>query len=237
MNNAIVTKRRGAQRPKGKRMSKGQGTAEAVGTYAGDAWSLAKRTAYGLNEIRKLINIETKFCDTILTSTPQGTTGNAYCISELAQGLTSTNRVGDSVRIQHLEIRGRVVVNAAATTSLVRVLVVRDLDGYGTAPTPADVLATTGAVSAPLSPENFQKRERFSILYDEVFALQSVLSSGTASIPFYFATAHQGHVLYLGQTGVAASDGKGSVYVMCVSDEGTNTPSLAFYSRMLFTDD
>jgi len=226
-------KRRGGK----PRRNKGKGTGDAVGQYASDAWSLAKRTATGLNEIRKLINIETKFCDTNISSSTQNTTGNAYCISQLAQGLQSTNRVGDSIRIQHIEIRGRVVISTAATTSLMRVLVVRDLDGYGTAPTPADVLETVGVVGAPLAPEKFQKRERFSILFDELFALQSGSSSGTSSAPFYFATSHQGHVLYLGTAAASASDGKGSVYVMAVSDEGTNLPTIAFGSRILFTDD
>jgi len=116
-------------------------------------------------------------------------------------------------------------------------MIVRDLDGYGTAPSPADVLELTAVVSAPLSPVKFNKRERFSVLFDEVLTVQSASSTGIASIPFYFSSAHSGHVLYLGTTAAAASDGKGSVYVVCVSDEATNTPTMAFFSRILYTDD
>jgi hypothetical protein len=220
-----------------RRRSAGRPQINAVGQYASDAWSLAKRTAVGLNEIRKLINIETKFIDTNQTSVGINTTGTMFPITQLAQGLTSTNRVGDSIRIQHLEVRGRVVINNTASTSLIRVMVVRDLDGYGSAPAVSDVLEVNGSVGAPLSPEKFQKRERFSILYDELIALQGSSTTGTASVPFSFSSSHQGHVLYLGTTASAASDGKGSVYVLAVSDEGTNTPGIAFISRVLFTDD
>jgi hypothetical protein len=196
---------------------------------------LAKRTATGLNEIRKLINIETKFHDLVTTSFSVGTTGAVYCLSQTAQGLTSTDRVGDSIKLQHIEIRGRIVCNPSAPQSLVRILILRDLDGYGTAPTYADVCEYNAQVSAPLSPRKFNKRDRFSVLYDDLVALQA--TTGDSSIPFAFSTAHGGHVLYLGTTAAAASDGKGSVYFMVVSDESTNTPTVAFVSRILYTDD
>lgn len=221
------------------RKTKSRGKPDAVGQYASDAWSLAKRTASGLNEIRKLINIETKFLDTQQSSTTISTTGTVFPVSEIAQGLTSTTRVGDSIRLQHFELRGRCTISATANTSLLRLLVVRDLDGYGTAPTVTDILETaTPAVSAPLAPYRFNKRQRFSILFDELFGLVgSAAYDGNSEEVFSFMTSHQGHILYLGATAAAASDGKGSVYVVAVSDEGTNTPSIAFTSRILFTDD
>jgi hypothetical protein len=228
----IVTrnKRRNAARSKTSRKP------DAVGQYASDAWSLAKRTAYGLNEIRKLINIETKFLDTVQVSTAIGTTGVVFSISSIAQGLTSQTRVGDSLKIQHIEVKGRINVNPAASNSVVRVLVFRDLDGYGTAPTGADVMELDAAVSAPLSPYKFRNLQRFSILYDELMEVQGIVQ-GTAGIPFSYSSSHAGHILYLGTASAAASNGKGSLYVLCVSDEATNAATLAFYSRVLFTDD
>jgi hypothetical protein len=224
-----------------KRGRKGRrGTAkrtDGVGQYASDAWSLAKRTAYGLNEIRKLINIETKFVDTVSGLAAATQSGVVTCVSQLAQGLTSTDRVGDSIRLQHIEVRGTIIINAAATNTTVRVLVFRDLDGYGTAPTGADVLENVGGTVAPNSPYRFNRRERFSILYDEMFQVQSILAQGTSSAAFYYSSAHEGHVKYLAATASAAANGKGSVYVMAISEEPTNTPTYDFYSRILFTDD
>ncbi len=231
MSSALVTRNKRRNNKKG-----GRPKPDAVGQYASDAWSLAKRTAVGLNAIRKLINIETKFLDTIQTSTTINQTGSMIPISEIAQGLTSQTRVGDSIRIQHIEVRGRCNVNPVAGNTLMRVLVVRDLDGYGTAPTTSDVLEYAAAVSAPISPEKFNKRERFSILYDEIFTLSGT-TQGVATLPFSFSSTHQGHIMYLGTTAAAASDGKGSMYIVSVSDETTNAPSLAFVSRIQFTDD
>lgn len=232
MPTTVVTRRR-----RGGKGRRGKGSAGDVGQYASDAWSLAKRTAYGLNEIRKLINIETKYIPHWYEPTQLDQTGVMYSLSMVAQGLTSTTRVGDSIRIQHLELRGSVLLNSADSVTNVRVMVVRDLDGYGTAPTPADVLETTQSPAAPFSPVRFSRKERFSILYDELFALQSAATGGTCSQVFSFSTVHQGHVLYLGTTAQASSDGKGSVYVLAVSDEATNKPYLSFYANLLFTDD
>jgi len=213
-------------------------SSDPVGQYASDAWSLAKRTAVGLNEIRKLINIETKFYDYTTTATSVPNTGVVASITQMAQGLTSTTRVGDSIRLQHMEVRGRFVINSAATTSLCRVMVVRDLDGYGTAPNVSDILEYTSSTLGPVSPYKFNKKQRFSILFDELLSLQGgAATDGMSSQVFTFSTAHQGHVLYLGSTGSAASDGKGTVYVAWISDEATNTPTVAFASRVLYTDD
>lgn len=228
----IVTR----NRRRNKSGSKSSRKPDAVGQYASDAWSLAKRTAVGLNEIRKLINIETKFIDTVQTSVAISTISSIFSISSIAQGLTSQTRVGDSLKIQHISMMARVNVNPAASNSLVRVIVFRDLDGYGTAPTGLDLMEVDAVVSAPLSPYKFRNLQRFSVLYDELIEVQGTVQ-GTAGIPITFDSSHSGHILYLGTAAAAASNGKGSLYVYCVSDEATSTPTLAFYSRVTFTDD
>jgi hypothetical protein len=206
---------------------------DAVGQYASDAWSLAKRTAYGLNEIRKLINIETKVINQSATSTAVNTTGIIPCLSQVAQGLDYTNRVGDSVKIQRLVFRARLYVNAVATTSIMRVLLVRDLDGYGTAPTTAAVLETVAASGAPLSQYNYLNSDRFSVLYDTFVTLSTQNPSEVIAVDM----PHEGHIKYLGTTAGATSDGKGSIYMVTVSDEASNTPTIAYNCRIYFTDD
>jgi hypothetical protein len=209
-------------------------TGEHVGQYASDAWSLAQRTANGLNEIRKLINVETKPLDTIKTATAINTTGVVVAVSEIAQGTDYTNRIGDSIKLQNIEARVRIYQNTGATETSVRVVCFRDLDGYGTTPLTSDLFETVAVVSAPLSPFKWLNRTRFSILYDELLTFNT---SGTEVEEIVLTMPHSGHVKYLGSTAAAASDGKGSVYWAFTSDEGTNTPTFALYSRILFTDD
>jgi len=211
-----------------------QSTGDSVGKYASDAWSLARRTASGLNEIRKLINIETKPLDTIKTATVVNTTGFTQCVSEIAQGTDFTNRVGDSIKLQKIMCRLRLYQNTGATETTLRVVCFRDLDGYGTAPTTADLFETVGVVSAPLSPFKWLNMDRFSVLYDELICFNS---TGQQTEEIMFDLPHGGHIKYLGTTAAAGSDGKGSIYWAFLSDEATNTPTIAFYSRVLFTDD
>jgi hypothetical protein len=208
---------------------------EAVSKYFGDAWSLAKRTAYGLNEIRKLINIETKIAETISGSTAFSASGVIVPISQISQGTDYiNNRIGNSIKLQKIEVRGRVYKNATATQSVMRVVMFRDLDGYGTTPLIGDVLQNVSGVSAPLTPFDFNNRQRFSILMDELLTLNS---TGESSSVFQLDLTHEGHILYLGATAAAASDGKGSLYMLFISDEAVNTPTFNFYSRLYYTDD
>lgn len=195
---------------------------------------MAKRTAVGLNEIRKLINIEEKILQSSATAAPFDTAGALIPISRIAQGLDYTNRIGDSIKLQSIEVRARIFQNTSATTTVFRVLLVRDLDGYGTLPTVGNIMDITGSAGAPLSQMNWLNRKRFSVLYDE----QGVLSTnGDRGDSISFKFAHEGHILYLGTTAAAASDGKGSLYLLFISDESTNTPTYAYQSRIVFTDD
>ncbi len=223
---------RSVQKSRNKRNTRRNTSATAVGEFASDAWSLAKRTAYGLNEIRKLINIETKILPTTGTfSAGMDTTGTVFCLTRIAQGLDYTNRIGDSIKLQRLEFRYRVSMTSTAARTFGRVILLRDLDGYGTAPGVTDVLETASV----LAPKRYLNSERFSILYDELLALSQ--NGDSCSVGVVDMT-HEGHVKYLGTTAAAASDGKGSIYCLIISNETTTTiPSFTYDSRIYFTDD
>jgi len=216
------------------RTTQNRKTSGAVGEYFEDAWSLAKRTATGLNEIRKLINIEEKNLETLVSATAFDTNGTVYSISTVAQGTDYTQRVGDSIRMQHIQVRWRVFKNTSATQSMCRVILFRDLDGYGTAPATGDVMQFAGVATAPLSPPDWLNRKRFAIIRDDLVTLNN---TGESSVCGTWQVPHNGHILYLGTTAAAASNGKGSVYMLVISDESTNTPTIAFSSRIAFTDD
>ncbi len=196
---------------------------------------MAKRTAYGLNEIRKLVNIEEKVLEVDYTSTTFTTAGTVISLSTVAQGTDYNQRVGNSIKIQSIDLRYRIFMNTTSGNTVVRVILFRDLDGYGTAPTPSILMANgIGTTTAPLAEKNFLNRKRFSILYDYIDTLSPQGERGYAT---HVHIPHEGHILYLGSTAAAASNGKGSLYLLVLSDESTNSPSLAFQSRVVFTDD
>lgn len=160
------------------------------------------------------------------------TAGSIISFSTMAQGLDyAQNRIGDSIKLQRIEARYRIAMATTATKTFGRVIYFRDLDGYGTAPSVTDVLETADV----LSPYKFLNSERFSILYDELLCLSS---TGDASEVATINMNHEGHIKYLGTTATAASNGKGSLYFLILSNEtGTNVPTFAHNERIYFTDD
>ncbi len=206
-----------------------RGGSNQVGTYFGDAWSLAKRTAAGLNEIRKLINIETKFLDVSGTSNVSST-GSITALSQIATGTNYTDRVGDSIKLQRLEFTMKYLMNTSSTGTVLRIIVFRDLYQQGSDPTITNVIG--GA--SPLNPKNFLLRDRFSFLFDDLVFMSNVGDDGGV---IRFTMPHEGHVRYIGTTATAASNGFGSIYMLLISDEATNTPSVTWHSSIYFTDD
>lgn len=160
------------------------------------------------------------------------TTGIVQSISSIAQGLDYTNRIGDSIKLQRIQCKVQWVTGTTGTKTFIRTLLVRDLDGYGTTPTIANVLQTVSV----LSQKNYLNTDRFSVLYDEFECLNSVSQTNAICD---IDMPHEGHIKYLGTTAVAASNGKGSLYMLFLSNEtaGTNSPIATFNSRIYYTDD
>lgn len=223
-----------SRRPKGRM---GDPNQAAVSAYAGDAYSLAKRTWTGLNEIRKLINIEEKYFDTD-TSMTATNTGNLLCLSQVAQGVGLSDRIGNSIKVQRLSITGRVAILSSNTTySVCRVAIVRDMEGQGTAPVATDIFETLGTSSAPRQHYDYLNRKRFAVLYDELFTLFPYSTGQGSAAVFRYDVPLNKHVLYRGATAAAASNGEGSIYIVFVSDEATTGPSCNAVARIVFTDD
>lgn len=195
---------------------------------------MAKRTANGLNEIRKLINVETKVLDASFGSTAIDQAGTIQCVSQIAQGLNYNDRIGDSIKLQHIRYSGYFQASAAALSSALRVIVFRDLFQQGGVPIPSQILQNVGAPDVINQPRNWLLKDRFSVLYDEVFNLSN---AGDSSFTCTLEIPHEGHVKYIGTTSTAASNGFGSVYVMYVSTETTNKPFAQHFTRLTFTDD
>lgn len=189
-----------------------------------------------MNEIRKLINVEHKFFDTNTTS---GTTqsGSVTYISGVPQGDNISEREGDSIKIQSFEICGEVIRNASSTDyDAVRVMIVRDLQNTGATPAGSDILETLGSSQSAFQHLDFLNssdlNKRFTVVYDEIFNLDTYHLTHV----FRFKTTHDCHVFYRGTGSAVSSAGNGSYFILCVNNQTTNLPSVAFSSRLRFTD-
>lgn len=210
---------------------------DAVGQYFGDAWSLATRTARGLNEIRKLINVEQKYFDRAQSAVAPTQAGTVSYLCNMAQGDDVSQRDGDSIKLQRFFLDLHISRNALSTANeLVRVLVVRDLQNDGTAVTGADVIAQASSVHAPICQVNVLNgpayNKRFSVMFDEVVALQANDTNHVLKLK----SVHDCHVYYRGSTANQADAGNGSIYLLLLTDATATLPSVDFISRMEFTD-
>jgi hypothetical protein len=206
-----------------------------VEMYAGDAYSLAKRTAQGLNYLRRLVNIETKYSDTWGTGTADNTTGFIQCLNLISQGTDLTNRVGDSIRMQHMEFKFSPTVSITAFATSVRVLIIRDLENNGANPAMTDIFTGISTTQSPYLPLNFiNTRTRFSILYDEILC---VSYGGDATAACAYHSTHNGHIRFRGSSAAAGSLAQGSLFMVVLSNETTNVPSFKYQFRLEYTDD
>lgn len=221
--------RRGNRRP--------QQQQNAVGAYASDAWSLAKRTALGLNEIRKLINVEQKFKETSTAST-YDSSGLIVYLSGTDQGDSTITREGNSIKIQKFRLRYFIKHNSSQTGATNhRIMVVRDLQNQGATITANDVLETVGTSNAPNAFVDFTngplQNKRFAIVYDHVLVTDPYHLGRTVQD----AISHDVHVYYRGTDATVASAGNGAYFLVAVcSDTGANLPTIIGNTRFEFTD-
>ncbi len=207
-------------------------TKAEVARFAGDAYDLGRRAIQGVAYLKKLINIETKFYDNT-ASIAMPVAGTVTHVTTIAQGLTASDRVGQSIKLQAVSLKYTVTKHASATTTLYRVILARDNDLTTVLPTISKLLSTTTAGYAHLSPYTWNaiQGQRFGVLYDS----SGVLDSNTITTNQTVECRHNGHIKY---SGPATSDAaEGNLFMFVVSNEATNTPTITWVCRTLFTDD
>lgn len=207
-----------------------------VGKYFGDAWSLAKRTATGLNEIRKLINVEHKYIDVNLTTNTSQAGATNYLVP-IAQGNGIQERDGDSIKIQSVDLVGTLYRNTSSTANeSYRVMLIRDLMNQGADPAVSDILETVGTIYAPFQHIDTLNgpdyNSRFTILYDELYTLDTYHPTATLHIH----SNHDCHVAFRGTGATVASGGTGAYFLVTVTNVATNASNLDFSCRIRYTD-
>lgn len=191
---------------------------------------MASKAIRGVNYIRKLINVEKKFLDTVVTATTQGTAGTFTPLTYIAEGDDYNSRDGHSILTQGFLFRMRLTANSTSVVNFMRIILFVDKEFAGTVATTAQLLETTTEYMSPLQHD---QGRRFSILMDKIVALD-YNGKGTVSFNKYFKI--NSHIKFVG-TGATAADGKeGHIFLFTMSDNNTNQPGWGMYSRIRFTD-
>lgn len=177
---------------------------------------------------------ELKTYDTVMNGT-LGTTMTIVDVSSMAQGQTSLTRIGLKINPIHIKIYGTLAQNADATApTVVRLILVRDTEQHGLAFTLAELLE--GASPTVRSLREHDTKPRFQHLWDRMFVLNERVANTSWMVPIDYKKKLSGKIHFIGTTAADASQGKNNLYLVGLSNDGTNSPTINVNIRFRFTD-
>lgn len=179
------------------------------------AYSLAKK-AEGKKELKhNAISI---------TDTSPDTTGALQELSVLAQGDTNNTRDGDVIYPTSIKMRGVLSMAGAASDTYVRFIVFRWKSGSPSAIT--DILVSGSVISFKSEANRFQSE----ILMDKVVNLNDSKSTSV------FIQKSLRCKKYIGYNQSTTAANRNSIWLLTLSNESTNAPTLTMGSRLYFKD-
>lgn len=119
--------------------------------------------------------------------------------------------------------------NASATFQSIRMVIFIDRQSNGITPLVGEVLDTVSY----LSPLSSLYGKRFKVICDEMISLGNG-SSTNEVIKCYRKLRH--HMEFQGTSANAASISSGSIYMLLISNDGTNPPSVDYNWKLRFID-
>lgn len=196
----------------------------------GGLWGLAKKAASGV--VKYYLNPEYKFLDAAASGLAVVDTGTIVATQSLiAQGLTNTDRDGNSIKITSWLYRATMDINGS-NNARIRIVAFTDTSSNGAAPAITDVFQSTLGllINAPMNRVN---GKRFKVLFDRNYIVDNDNQKHTCEV----FKKMQHHIHYLTTTAATASLGQGPIYVAYISDQpAPQAPTLNWTSRMRFLD-
>lgn len=188
--------------------------------------------AKDVNSLKNLINVEFKWHDVHLGSTVSST-GTWLLLNGIGQGDTATLRDGNQIRLKSIEAKAQFKLSASATTTTIRQMLVLDMDPDGTTPTISDLLDS--ATAAPIvAPRNMENRRRFLILKEKMINLSDGSSKVSCQKTFYKQLDIK--PIYNGTSSTIAGIKEHALFMVYVSDQATNTPTIESHHRVRYID-
>lgn len=180
-------------------------------------------------------NIETKYYDGTIIS--QGVDWNGVVfgpITDIPQGDTDSNRIGDKVNLKSL--RMRFTIQWADTINLMRIVVFQWIPTSLTLPSVADIFPASnlGNFFSPLLNYVWDDKSQRIILYDKVFRMVSNNDSGFTvhkkKVSLKFAKKKVNFI-------AGSNDGYNHLFILAISDSGAAAhPNLQLVRRVTYKD-
>nr|QGF19389.1 capsid protein [Antarctic circular DNA molecule] len=176
------------------------------------------------------LNVEQKHVGTTINSTATNTGLTTYLLN-IPQGLGSSDRTGNSLKLTSAFVRFNAFLNIAVPTNcIIRVLMFKDNQQIGdTTPLLTDVLESVSVYSGYNTTLNVG---RFTVMYDKTFNLTTV-AMPVINVQKIYKKMNQ-KVKY---NGVAGADiQKDGIYFSILSNITSNYPTVRADVRMRFVD-
>jgi len=185
----------------------------------------------GVELARRIWNVEEKMFDTTFAGTVITSTGSIQSLTLIPQGVNYNERTGQTVGANNLRLAISAVANATAVTNFLRVIVLIDTENAGATITTAGLFQSTAA-DIYLSPYLNTTYERYKVILDE----HVWLTSGQVAMNKRYVFPLDFDVMYSTAAGSLAAGRENAIFVVLVSDNATNGPTVAFDARLNFVD-
>ena len=149
----------------------------------------------------------------------------------MAQGDDYNQRNGRKIKAQSIFLNGQVKINSSASETTMRVIIFWDKDSDGETATASELLQDGGDLQSPLNYAN--AGSRFKVIYDRNFSLSS---NGPQIKNVYCYRRLYHHITYLGTGSTSGNNGTGTLFMLLMSNEPTNTPTFNYWARFRYTD-
>ncbi len=222
--------------------NKNQNKAPRVSRFTSNTLSL-RNLQRQVASIRGMLNSEQKTLQIIATNASATSAGTLTCLNALAQGTDDGSRIGNSVLPKSLICSFYTRYNTSSTDNFnfIRIILFRDLnDEADTAPTMAQLLATTTTNQLPVTQYNVLYQDRFVILTDQVMPLSLYQTNLAFQVTHTFNRSNVNssyrfwHCTY---NGTATTDvSKNALYALIIGSGSTNMHGYSYDIRFTYHD-
>lgn len=162
--------------------------------------------------------------------------GNFTQLSNPAQGTGDTSRIGDSITLKGLRIRGTLAMDPASTVNnVVRLMIVQyHPDNSAQAPQTSDLLQASGSAISVVSSFQHDESRKFRVLWNRTYALSLNEQSRYRYVDIRVPMKKiKKKIQYLAGS---ATSGFNQIYLFQISNVNSSMPVLDWYSNLRFTD-
>ena len=181
--------------------------------------ALAVQAIRGVKHLKGLVNVEKHRHIISIPLTNIDSDGTVISLTDLAQGNDAGQRTGNSVLVKGIATKMVCRNSASSFNTTLRLMWFMDTQQVGdTSPSVTDVLDGASVVQ----PLNHNTVGRFKIL-KQIFITMSNTGGNTQKVLNFFIKLNH-HVRYNGTT--VSDIQRGGLYLLAISDEDTNMPSI-----------